>query len=685
MEMSCRPRSSVTLVLQLLLVVMSGSNVFCLLLTHATHSSQLPRRQIRTFQSPCRCDQPKIPHFQLWMSTSSFSRTILRQPRKSIRRGNIATATTKTSTQTQPSTNSQPAVDLTKSVISRSYRTKENQLPSPASADGADDADEWAGCIPPQSQQVGSRSNQLYGSRSSRSRVHGNSQKRDTSTIRVISAAGSRTEKHNTATGATLLSTNIEMNAAQVNHNKVNNKVMNKEKRALHKPQDITRKSPVMAAKHQHLQPHQQQQRPQQEEEQRPQQQEEQEEEETVAEDEANLGFQSDQYRSGFVSILGNPNVGKSTLLNRLLGQSLSIVSPKPQTTRHRILGVLTVDPVGAQHGDNQTLPTQSTLPNNNNSITSNIGSGSEIGTSTAVEHHNSNAVEFDKLDTSAGYQLIFSDTPGMLNPAYKLQEVMQDTVRGAAGDADIILLVTDVYGEMLVDEKIMHKLNSTSRPVIVVINKIDIASKTPMLPVEVHKEAGAELSALHDINEIDSTSIDRVENNDSANSRSSTSKPEAVDVDWLDQSFDAATTTSASGSDNYHLVSRNIRTRRTTKFGLVPLCFEELIQLWKQRLPTAGKSGGNWFDILRFNSYLLNNINLSLFFLHLNLLFLRTEIIAISALKNTSIDALLNQLLQHIPTGGLKYYSSGTLTTRNERFFTSEIIRECILQLFKV
>jgi len=88
--------------------------------------------------------------------------------------------------------------------------------------------------------------------------------------------------------------------------------------------------------------------------------------------DEEGLGIQNRPFKSGFVSILGNPNVGKSTLMNEILGQRLCIVSPKPQTTRHRILGVVTED----------------------------------------------------------DFQLVFSDTPGMVAPAYKLQETMMDSVR---------------------------------------------------------------------------------------------------------------------------------------------------------------------------------------------------------------------------------------------------------------
>ena len=129
------------------------------------------------------------------------------------------------------------------------------------------------------------------------------------------------------------------------------------------------------------------------------------------------LGNIDSSHRSGFVSIIGNANVGKSTLINSLLGEKLCIVSHKPQTTRHRILGVI----------------------------------------------------------TESNYQLIFSDTPGMMKPAYKLQEAMMDSVRSATGDADVIILVTDVYGEDLIEQKMLGKLQVTDRPIIIVVNKMDI------------------------------------------------------------------------------------------------------------------------------------------------------------------------------------------------------------------
>ena len=120
--------------------------------------------------------------------------------------------------------------------------------------------------------------------------------------------------------------------------------------------------------------------------------------------------------KAGFVNIIGNPNVGKSTLMNALVGEKLSIVTAKAQTTRHRIMGIV--------NGDD--------------------------------------------------YQIVFSDTPGILKPNYMLQESMMDFVETAIGDADIILYVTDVIEKMDKNIEYINKLNKVECPVIIVINKID-------------------------------------------------------------------------------------------------------------------------------------------------------------------------------------------------------------------
>src|SRR5512133_1525862 len=125
-------------------------------------------------------------------------------------------------------------------------------------------------------------------------------------------------------------------------------------------------------------------------------------------------------HKSGFVNILGNPNVGKSTIMNALVGEKLSIVSPKAQTTRHRIMGIV--------NGED--------------------------------------------------YQIVYSDTPGILKPSYKLQESMMNFVETAIGDADIILYVTDVVEQSTKNEDYIQKLNNVSSPVILVINKIDISNQ---------------------------------------------------------------------------------------------------------------------------------------------------------------------------------------------------------------
>ena len=134
--------------------------------------------------------------------------------------------------------------------------------------------------------------------------------------------------------------------------------------------------------------------------------------------------------RSGFVNIIGNPNVGKSTLMNALVGEKLSIVTAKAQTTRHRIMGIV--------NGDD--------------------------------------------------YQIVFSDTPGILKPSYELQEAMMNFVDTAIGDADIIIYVTDVYESSEKNKEYVDKLNLLSVPVIVVINKIDKIAEAKNLDALVEK-----------------------------------------------------------------------------------------------------------------------------------------------------------------------------------------------------
>lgn len=124
-------------------------------------------------------------------------------------------------------------------------------------------------------------------------------------------------------------------------------------------------------------------------------------------------------HKSGFVNIIGNPNVGKSTLMNQLVGEKLSIITSKAQTTRHRIMGVV---------------------------------SGED-------------------------FQIVYSDTPGILKPSYKLQESMMKFVTGALTDADVILFVTDTVEESDRAAEILAKLKKTSIPIIVVVNKVDLSN----------------------------------------------------------------------------------------------------------------------------------------------------------------------------------------------------------------
>ena len=125
------------------------------------------------------------------------------------------------------------------------------------------------------------------------------------------------------------------------------------------------------------------------------------------------------QHKAGFVNIIGNPNVGKSTLMNTLVGEKISIITSKAQTTRHRIMGIV--------NGEN--------------------------------------------------YQIVYSDTPGLLKPAYKLQSSMMDFVHTALKDADVVLFVTDANDDAVPEEIFLNKLKTISCPIVLLINKVDISN----------------------------------------------------------------------------------------------------------------------------------------------------------------------------------------------------------------
>lgn len=125
-------------------------------------------------------------------------------------------------------------------------------------------------------------------------------------------------------------------------------------------------------------------------------------------------------HRSGFVNILGSPNVGKSTIMNALVGEKLSIITSKAQTTRHRIMGIVNSD----------------------------------------------------------DFQIVYSDTPGILKPNYKLQEAMMSFVNIALSDADIILYITDVTEKPAAEKEYTGKIRASGIPVIIVVNKIDLSDQ---------------------------------------------------------------------------------------------------------------------------------------------------------------------------------------------------------------
>ena len=129
-------------------------------------------------------------------------------------------------------------------------------------------------------------------------------------------------------------------------------------------------------------------------------------------------------HKSGFVNIVGNPNVGKSTLMNALVGERISIITSKAQTTRHRIMGIV--------NGDD--------------------------------------------------FQIVYSDTPGVLKPNYRLQESMLNFSKSALTDADVILYVTDVFDSYEKNADFVDKVNLNTAPLILIINKIDLIDEEKLI-----------------------------------------------------------------------------------------------------------------------------------------------------------------------------------------------------------
>lgn len=131
----------------------------------------------------------------------------------------------------------------------------------------------------------------------------------------------------------------------------------------------------------------------------------------------------NDTHKAGFISIIGKPNVGKSTLMNELVGEKLSIITSKAQTTRHRILGIVNGEMEGQE------------------------------------------------------FQIVYSDTPGIIKPQYALHNSMMEFVHGSLEDADVVLFVTDIF-EKYDEEDVIQKLQKSDSPIILIINKIDLATQ---------------------------------------------------------------------------------------------------------------------------------------------------------------------------------------------------------------
>lgn len=164
--------------------------------------------------------------------------------------------------------------------------------------------------------------------------------------------------------------------------------------------------------------------------------------------------MQQQNHRSGFVNIVGNPNVGKSTLMNRLVGEKLSIITPKSQTTRHRIIGIV----------------------------------------------------------NTPEYQIVYSDTPGVLRPNYKLQEQMLNFSLSALDDADVLLYVTDVVEKTDKNDEFLSKVQRLNLPVLLLINKIDQTTQTELEKMVDTWHEMLPDAEIYPISALNNFSIDRVQ-----------------------------------------------------------------------------------------------------------------------------------------------------------------------------
>ena len=158
-------------------------------------------------------------------------------------------------------------------------------------------------------------------------------------------------------------------------------------------------------------------------------------------------------YKSGFVNIIGNPNVGKSTLMNKLIGERLSIITSKAQTTRHRILGIV----------------------------------------------------------NDENYQIVFSDTPGIIQPNYNLQSSMMKFVRSAFQDADVFIYMVEIGEKSLKDSSFFERLKNTETPILLLINKIDKSNQEGVEKAMNHWESQLPKAKIIPISAIEGFGVDKI------------------------------------------------------------------------------------------------------------------------------------------------------------------------------